>query len=54
MVEIKAFVEVVNNIKKVGKGEGVVLILQHINRAFAGVLPRHLGSLSLLFSYIQH
>ena len=27
MVEVKTFVEVANNVKKVGKGEGVVLIL---------------------------
>ena len=53
MVEIKTFVEVAN-VNKVGKGEGDVLILSHLNMVFAGLLLRHLGvlfSLSLLFSY---
>ena len=45
MVEIKTFIEVTNNVNKVRKGKGVVLIIQHINMAFAGFLPCHSGVL---------
>ena len=42
---LKTFVVVTNNVNKVGKGEGVVLVLQRINMAFTGFLPGHLGVL---------
>ena len=45
MMEIKSFVEVANNVNKVGKWEGVVLIFNiSINMAFAGCLLSLLSS----------
>ena len=52
MVKIKTFVEVANNVNKVGEG----LYLSYnisINMAFAGFLPRHLGVL-LVYQFYFH
>ena len=54
MVEIKTFLEVANNVNKVGKEEGVVLSYPiTYKHGFAGFLPpspfRSVVSLSLLF-----
>ena len=58
MVEIKTFSEVSNNVNRVGKGEGgeggrVLLILSHINMAFAGFLPCHLAVLLVHHLYFH-
>ena len=53
MVEIKTFLEVSNNVYKLERREEVVLILEHINMAFAGFLPCCLSVLLVYHFYFQ-
>ena len=53
MVEIKTFIEIANNVNKVGKGGGGCTYPITYKHGFAGFLPSYLGEL-LVYHYYFH